>query len=254
MNPDFLLFANRLADISGERIRRYFRKAHGLQLKADLSPVTLADREAESLLREAILKRYLDHGILGEEHGAHKPDAEYVWVLDPVDGTRAFIAGVATFGTLIALAHKGEPVLGLIDQPITRERWTGGKNVPSRLNGEFIATRRCESLNEALLSTTSPDLFAPAEQEAFRRVQAKVKHTLYGKDCYAYAMLASGHIDLVIEAGLKPHDFCALAPVIANAGGVMTGWDGAPLTLHSDGRVIAAATPALHREAMEMLK
>ncbi len=243
----FLPFAHALADKAGDVIRPYFRAKLTVETKADDSEVTRADREGEAAMREMIRAQYPTHGIWGEEYGKENADAEYVWLLDPVDGTRSFIAGFPTFGTLIALVHRGVPVLGIIDQPVLRERWEGfGTRNPE-------PETRKQALADALLSTTSPDLFSKEDAEKFRRVQTKVKTTVYGYDCYAYAQLASGHVDLVIEAGLKPHDFCAIAPVVAAAGGCLTDWQGNPVTLASDGHVLAAATGRLHREALAHL-
>ncbi|MGH6967886.1 MAG: histidinol-phosphatase, partial [Stellaceae bacterium] len=234
-------------------IRRYFRSGVAVESKADDTPVTAADREAEAEMRALIEARFPDHGVLGEEHGRTRPEAEYVWVIDPIDGTKAFISGVPLFGTLIALTFKGMPVLGVIDQPILRERWFGVDGRKTTLNGKPIATRACSALGGATLFATSPDMFAGADAQAFARVRGAVKLARYGADCYAYGLLAAGFVDLVIEAGLKPYDYCALVPVIEGAGGEMSDWAGEALSLRSDGRVIAAGDPALAAAARATL-
>jgi inositol-phosphate phosphatase/L-galactose 1-phosphate phosphatase/histidinol-phosphatase len=240
-----IAFANELADAAGEIVRGYFRRGVAVDDKPDTSPVTIADREAESALRALIGQRFRDHGILGEEHGALRVDAEYVWVLDPIDGTKSFISGVPLFGTLIALAERGVPVLGVIDQPISRERWIGARGHRSTLNGAPISTRACPALASATLFATSPDMFKAADAEGFQRLKSAVKLARFGGDCYAYGLLAAGFVDLVVEAGLKPYDYAALVPVITGAGGSMTDWRGRPLDLTSAGHVLACGDPRL---------
>jgi inositol-phosphate phosphatase/L-galactose 1-phosphate phosphatase/histidinol-phosphatase len=204
-------------------------------------------------MRNLIEDAYPDHGIIGEEHGTVRTESTMVWVLDPIDGTRSFIAGKPIFGTLIALLSDGEPFLGIIDQPVLGERWVGAWGQHSSFNGEEINTRDCGDLAHAILNTTGPELFDDADSEAFNRLGDKVHNTLYGGDCYAYGLLANGFIDLVVEAQLKPYDFCALIPVVTGAGGAMTDWQGEKLTLESDGRVIAAGDKALHASALKVL-
>jgi inositol-phosphate phosphatase / L-galactose 1-phosphate phosphatase / histidinol-phosphatase len=248
-----LALAETLADAAGEIIRGYFRKKIGVQQKSDRTPVTIADRAAEKVMRRLIEIAFPQHGIFGEEFGKQNADADYVWVLDPIDGTKSFITGVPTFGTLISLAYRGQPVLGIIDQPIARERWVGAIGRKSTFNGKTIKTRACGTLAEATLSTTSPDLFRKAELAAFERLRRRVKLTRYGNDCYAYALVASGFIDLVVEADLKPYDFCALVPVIEGAGGSLTDWRGHALDFGSDGRVVASGDKTLARKALRVL-
>jgi inositol-phosphate phosphatase/L-galactose 1-phosphate phosphatase/histidinol-phosphatase len=245
--------AERLADAAGEVARRYFRQPLAVDTKPDQTPVTIADREAEAAMRALIEARFPNDGIRGEEHGAVRAGAARVWVLDPIDGTKSFIAGIPLFGTLIALVENGVPVLGIIDQPISHERWLGVAGQPTQKNGAPVRTRRCPALGDALLYATAPEMFGAENGAAFTRLQGPVKATRFGADCYAYAQLASGFIDLVVEADLKPYDYCALAPVIAGAGGVITDWQGAPLGLKSDGRVIAAGDPALAPQARAVL-
>jgi inositol-phosphate phosphatase/L-galactose 1-phosphate phosphatase/histidinol-phosphatase len=251
---DLLPFAGRLADVAGEVIRRYYRMPVAVESKPDASPVTIADREAELAMREVIRARYPEHGIEGEEFGAEREDAEFVWHLDPIDGTKSFIIGRPLFGTLIGLSHRGQPLLGLIDQCISGERWIGVMSGGTSWNGEAIRVRPCPNLGDAVLGTTSPLMFAAgAEQGAFTRVQEAVRYPLFGGDCYTYGLLAMGFVDLVIETDLDAHDFMALVPVVEGAGGIMTDWRGRPLHAGSDGRVIAAGDRCLHAGACALL-
>jgi inositol-phosphate phosphatase/L-galactose 1-phosphate phosphatase/histidinol-phosphatase len=238
--PEFLALAHELADAAGKIALRYFRHKITVDHKPDLTPVTIADREAEAAMRDLIAARCPSHGIIGEEHGRVREAAEFVWVLDPIDGTKNFISGIPLFGILIGLAQAGRPVLGVIEQPVLRERWIGATGAASTLNGAAVRTRACAALSEATLFSTSPDMFAGADADRFARLKSQVRLARYGADCYAYAQLASGFIDLVVERDLKPYDFCALVPVIAGAGGAIVDWAGQPLTLASDGRVIAS--------------
>jgi inositol-phosphate phosphatase/L-galactose 1-phosphate phosphatase/histidinol-phosphatase len=244
--------AHWLADAAGAIARRYFQQPVGVDTKPDRTPVTVADREAEATMRAAIEQRFPEDGILGEEFGAVRADAPRVWVLDPIDGTVSFIAGIPLFGILIALVNDGTPALGIIDQPISRERWLGAAGQATTRNRVPVRSRSCSAMDAASLYATSPDMFG-ADEPAFARLKATVKTTRFGADCYAYAQLASGFIDLVVEAGLKPYDYCALAPVITGAGGSITDWQGNALGLRSDGRVIAAGDPVLAAQARALL-
>jgi histidinol phosphatase-like enzyme (inositol monophosphatase family) len=245
--------AERLAAASGDVIRRYFRTPVGVDQKADDSPVTIADREAEQAIREILVRERPEDGIHGEEHGIERPDAEYLWVLDPIDGTKAFITGRPLFGTLIALLHRGRPVLGLIDQPVTGDRWLGVAGRPTLFNGKVAKTRPCPRLPDALLNVTSPDMFAADEFARFDRLRREVRITTYGGDCYGYGLVAAGFVDLVVEAGLKLYDFAALVPIVEGAGGRMTDWQGAALGPGSEGRVIASGDAAVHDAALALL-
>jgi inositol-phosphate phosphatase/L-galactose 1-phosphate phosphatase/histidinol-phosphatase len=253
VNATHLAFADRLADAAGAVARRYFRSAITVDDKADTSPVTIADREAEAAMRTLIAAEYPAHGILGEEHGSERTDAEFVWVLDPIDGTKSFISGVPLFGTLIALLHQGRPVLGVIDQPISRERWHGLAGQPSTFNRQPIRTRPCDALAKATLFAGAPEQFRGADAEAAMRLIGGAKLTRYNGDCYAYGLLAAGFIDGVCEVGLKPYDFCAVIPVIEGAGGIITDWDGSALGLGSRGHVIAAGDKRSHAAAVRVL-
>ncbi|WP_029008621.1 histidinol-phosphatase [Azospirillum halopraeferens] len=246
--------AQRLADAGAAVIRRYFRTPVAVDDKEDRSPVTVADREAERMIRTIIEAQRPDDGIFGEEFGTRNLDAEYVWVIDPIDGTKSFIVGRPIFGSLIALLRNGTPVLGIIDQPIVGDRWIGVAGRPTTHNGQPAKVRPCPGgLAAAMVGTTGPDLFPGDTLAAFRRAAGAAKVTVYGGDCYTYGLLASGYYDLVVEAGLKLYDFAALVPVVTGAGGVMTDWDGRPLDRTSDGRVIAAGDPRTHREALAAL-
>ena len=249
----FIDLAERLADASGAIVRRYFRTTLEVEDKPDKSPVTVADREAETAIRELIEEAFPDHGIVGEEYGAVRADAKYVWVLDPIDGTKSFITGKPLFGTLIGLLHEGAAVLGLIDQPVLGERWLGARGRPTTLNGRPVHVRPCEELGRAALYATSPHMFEGADKQAFARVRDAVKLSLYGADCYAYGLLACGFADLVVEASLAVYDYCGVVAVIEGAGGVITDWTGAPLGLGSDGRVVAAGDRRSHERALELL-
>jgi histidinol phosphatase-like enzyme (inositol monophosphatase family) len=251
---DFLPFAHRLADAAGEIIRRYWRKPITVEQKPDDSPVTVADREAEQALRRLIRDAYPEHGIVGEEYGVESGEAELVWCLDPIDGTKSFITGRPLFGTLISLLHAGRPILGIIDQCVLRERWVGVRGQPSLHDGQPIRVRACPSVDRAVLFVTTLQMFKTAEDRAaFGRVHDAVQLPMYGGDCYAYGLLAMGFADLVVEAGLDDHDFMALVPVIEGAGGIMTDWQGRALGRGSAGRVIAAGDPRIHAEVLELL-
>ena len=249
----FLTLAAALADAAGAAVRPYFRQPLAVDDKPDSSPVTVADRAAEHAMREMIADRFPEHGIIGEEFGREREAAEFVWVLDPIDGTKSFISGVPLFGTLIALAQRGRPVLGIIDQPVSHERWVGAAGRPTTFNGAAVRCRPCSSLATATVFSTSPDMFTGADAAAHARLAAAAKLVRYGADCYAYGLLALGFIDLVVEASLKPYDFSAMLPIVEGAGGVATDWSGAPLTLASDGRVVVAGDPRAHRAALAAL-
>jgi myo-inositol-1(or 4)-monophosphatase len=254
---DFAAFVDELASVSGETIRPFFRTALGVENKSEaggFDPVTAADRAAEVAMRTLIKKTFPAHGIVGEELGNEQPDAEYVWVLDPIDGTKSFICGLPAWGTLIALTRRGEPIYGMMHQPFTREHFTGD-GAAARYRGpagdRALRARPCAALSDAVLLTTSPLLMREADRDRFRRVEQAVRLSRYGGDCYAYCMLAAGHVDLVIETELKPYDVLALIPIIEGAGGVVTTWDnGRP---NDGGRIIAAGDRRLHAQAMELL-
>lgn len=248
----FIDLAHRLADAAGEVIKPLFRQKIDVIGKADDSPVTIADRNAELIMRTLIEEAFPEHGIFGEEHGSVRTDAEYVWVLDPIDGTHSFISGSPTFGCLIGLTRNGIPILGLLDQVISGERWLG-VNGSSSLNGTPISTRSCPEIAEASLFAWGAELLEDDHGAQFRRLHAAVKRTRFGYDCYAYGLLSLGFVDVVADCDMKPYDYCGLVPIVQNAGGTITDWDGQPLTLHTPGLVLACGDPALHDQIVKLL-
>lgn len=252
----FLKVAEQAAAAAGAVIRPLFRSALLVEAKGDASPVTEADRAAERAMRDLITAQLPDHGIWGEEYGPERVDAEWLWVLDPIDGTRAFLTGRPLFGTLIALLHRGVPVLGLIDQPVTGERWTGVAGEATRFTSPMGGTPRCRPcarMAEAELSCTAPDLFAPGDDRRFEALRRAARRVTWGGDCYGYGLVALGLVDVVAESGLKPWDWAALVPVIEGAGGCVTDWAGAPLRLGAEGHVLALGDPTLKAEAVRLL-
>ena len=254
VSSDDIALAHRLADAAGAAIRPYYRTAHGVEAKRDASPVTLADRAAETAIRAILEAERPNDGIIGEEFGSVREDAARIWVIDPIDGTRSFIAGRPIFGTLIALLEQALPVLGVIDQPVLRERWVGAHGHPTRFNESLATTRSCAAIAQAHLATSGPTYFTPAQYKPFDAIARQSAHISWGGDCYNYALIASGHLDLVIEAGLKLHDFAALVPVVEGAGGAMRDWHGAPLSAASDGHVIACGDATLIDAVVAALK
>jgi myo-inositol-1(or 4)-monophosphatase len=255
---DFGSFVEELAAKSGEVILPFFRTSLSIDNKSTIGrfdPVTAADRAAEAAMRALIRKAFPAHGIVGEEYGSENAGAEYVWMLDPIDGTKSFICGMPAWGTLIALTRSGEPIFGMMHQPFLRESFSGDGEAASYRGpaGERqLAVRACGALDDAVLFTTSPLLMAEEDRGAFGRVEERVRLSRYGGDCYAYCMLAAGHIDLVIETELKPHDIVPLVPIITGAGGVLTTWEGgSPLP---GGRIVAAGDRAVHAAALKLLQ
>ncbi len=255
MNLDAeLALAHRLADAAGAEIRPHFRAVEA-ERKGDASPVTVADRAAEEAMRAILEAERPADGIVGEEFGTRNEASARQWVLDPIDGTTGFLAGRPIFGTLIALLADGFPVIGVIDQPILGERWVGVAGRPTTLNDRPVTARPCPRLSDAVIATTGPHYFSAGEGQRFMALAGETDHKrmVMGGDCYNYAMLASGHLDMVVEAGLKLHDFAALVPVVEGAGGVMADWDGHPLHAGSDGRVIALGDAARLEDVVEAL-
>lgn len=250
-----IALANRLADAARAAIRPLFRSPIGGERKADRTPVTEADRAAEQAMRALIEAEFPGDAIHGEEFGASNGRSGRTWVLDPIDGTTAFMAGRPIFGTLIALVQEGWPVLGLIDQAILSERWLGVTGQPTLFNGQPVRTRPCPSLAEVTLATTGPHYFDDHQGQHFMALAARTDHKrmVMGGDCYNYAMLASGHLDVVCEANLKLHDYAALIPVVEGAGGMMCDWNGDPLHAASDGHVLALGDPARLEDVVEAL-
>jgi myo-inositol-1(or 4)-monophosphatase len=253
---DFASFVDQLASVSGDTILPFFRTALAVENKksAGFDPVTAADRAAENAMRALIRTTFPGHGIIGEEYGSERTDAEYVWVLDPIDGTKSFIAGMPAWGTLIGLMRFGEPVFGMMHQPFIGERFSGDGAAASYrgpASKRELRVRECAALSEALLFTTSPLLMNKKDRAAFGRVEDKVKLSRYGGDCYGYCMLAAGQIDLVIETEIKPHDIIPLIPIITGAGGTVTTWEGGPA--QAGGRVVVAGDKHVHSAALELL-
>jgi len=254
---DFGSFVEQLAAKSGEVILPFFRTSLSIDNKGGpgrFDPVTAADRAAEAAMRTLIREAFPAHGIVGEEYGSERPDAEYVWVLDPIDGTKSFICGMPAWGTLIGLTRFAKPVFGMMHQPFLRESFTGDGEA-SRYRGPAgdreLSVRACAALEDAVLFTTSPLLMPREDRAAFRRVEERARLSRYGGDCYAYCMLAAGHLDLVIETELKPHDVVPLVPIIAGAGGLLTSWDGGSAL--SGGRIVAAGDRRLHAAVLQIL-
>jgi myo-inositol-1(or 4)-monophosphatase len=255
---DFEAFVDELATLSGTAIMPFFRTALGVVDKSggtNFDPVTEADRAAEAAIRHRIRAQFPSHGVMGEEYGAERLDAEFVWVLDPIDGTKSFISGMPGWGTLIGLLRNGQPCYGMMHQPFTKERFSGdGGSARYRGPGgeRALRTRACANLSEAILYTTTPRLMPEAERRAFHAIEETVKLSRYGGDCYAYCMLAAGFVDVVIEAGLQPHDIVALIPIVEGAGGIVTTWDGAPA--QHGGRIVASGDARLHEATLAGLR
>lgn len=251
---EYQAFAEQLAEVSATAIHPYFRRYLPVEDKGGrlFDPVTIADKAAERAMRELITVKYPTHGILGEEESAVVGSEEITWVLDPIDGTRSFITGLPLWGTLIALNDGQRPVLGVMNQPFTNERYVGSPT-GAWCNGSPLRTRPCKSLASASLMCTTPDMFDTSERrQAFEAVANQAQLVRYGGDCYAYCMLASGFVDVIVEASLQPYDVQALIPIIEGAGGIITSWDGS--TAQNGGTVLACGDPVLHAQVIEQLR
>lgn len=247
--------ANAMADAVRPVIRRHFRTRIAVDAKDDASPVTVADREAEQTMRDMIAARFPSHGIRGEEFGLHQPHSEFVWVLDPIDGTKSFVSGSLAFGTQIALLHHGLPVLGLIDQPITGERWLGRAGEPTLFNGASVKTSDTARLAEVVLYTSAPDHFGTAQRARYDRLAGQVRFSRASHDCYAAGLLALGTVDLLVEGNVHDYDILPQLPIIQGAGGIVTDWEGRPLTDAAlFDTVLMAANPQLHAKALAALR
>ncbi len=246
-----LAFAHELADAARPLARAYFRSLTAIEHKSDRTPVTNADREIEAALRARIRSAFPDHGILGEEEGAERADAEWLWVLDPIDGTKSFAIGSPLFGTLIGLMHRGRPVLGVLEASGLGERWAAATGIGASHQGRTIRVRPRRPLAEAVLCCTTPHRLV--DEPGWRALRQRVLWTSYGGDCCAYAFLAMGGADLLVDHELKTHDWCALAPIVIEAGGVMVDWDGGALHLRSGGSVVAATCRELAEEALAIV-
>ena len=245
--------AEKLADAARDVAMRYFRQPLDIDAKPDGSPVTIADKQAEDAMRALIGDAFPDHGIIGEERAGKNEDAEYVWVLDPIDGTQSFVTGKPLFGTLIGLLKDGKPILGVIDMPALRERWTGAIDRPTLFNGDPVAVRTCGGVDKAWLYATSPHMFEDADFPAFERLRKASWRAIYGAECMAYGLLANGLIDIVCEGTMDLHDYAPMVPIIEGAGGVITDWRGSALGRGGDGTVLAAGDAAIHAAALELL-
>lgn len=250
---EFLTFANRLADADATVLRRYFRSGIAADSKPDESPVTRADTEAEQAVRDLIETTFPDHGIHGEEFATVRGDAEWVWLIDPLDGTKSFLKGKPTFGALIALAHHGRYVLGVIDQPITGDRWLGADGHGTVHNGHPVRTRPCADLDQAILAACGVDAQTEADEPKISPLRQRARWLMYGLECFAYGMMANGTLDLVLEAELGIDDIAALEPVVRNAGGILTDLKGGPVDITYTGRTLAAGDPRLHEQAIRLL-
>ena len=252
----FIAGAEAAADVAGAVVRPFFRAPVAVDAKSDRSPVTIADRSAEQAMRAVLAERFPDHGIIGEEYGQDRADARYRWVLDPIDGTRAFVSGRPTFGTLIALMDGPTPIIGLIDQPISRERWIGATGRRTIFRGSYggrAGCRPCPTLADAELSCTSPEMLGP-DMPRWQRLAAAVSRNYWGGDCYAMGLLALGQIDVIAESTMHLWDWAALVPVIEGAGGKVTDWSGQVLRPDGDGRVLAIGDPALLPQVVALLQ
>ena len=257
MNPkidEFISFANYISDESAKIIKQYFRKPLNITNKDDESPVTIADKNTELVIRKLISLQYPNHGILGEEFEDKDKESEYLWVIDPIDGTRSFIAGHKDFGTLIALLHNKKPIIGIINCPMHEERWLGIQGRQSTMNGEVINTSNKCTLDQSYLCSTGLYMFENDEfKKGFEKIINITRYHRYGGDCYNYGMLASGYIDIVIENMLKTHDYMALIPIIEGAGGKITDKFGKKINLDSDGSVIVSANEKLHKQLIDII-
>lgn len=256
-------FAHDLADIATEISKKYYRQENGEIEKNDESPVTLADREIEEKIRQKIIKNFPNHGIIGEEFGVENEESEWKWIIDPIDGTSSFIIGRPTFGNLIALTYQNHPILGIVNQPISGERWLGiddaALNSGAWLNGERILARKTSSVSEAIISTTSPFFFDENDRKKFEKLCKMAKYqkyggVIYGGDCYSYALLASGFIDIIVEPNLQIYDYAALIPIIKMAGGFVGDYENYDLELKSDLKFMACANKKLFDQAFAVMK
>jgi len=247
-------FSHKVADAVGEVHRKYYRQPVSTEYKEDTSPVTQVDKESEALMRDMVMRQFPQHGILGEEYPPHQPDAEFVWVIDPVDGTKYFMTGHPMFALLLGLAHKGEFVLGVIDQAISQERWIGADGYGSFLNGQAISTRKCSSLDKAILARAGYEWHTEGRDHYIDKVWKASHWAQWGVSPYDYGLLSAGHIDVVMTAGPLVHDFAALGPIINNAGGRVTDWYGNKLTLDSPNHVLAVGDPELMPEIFRLLE
>ena len=247
----FMDFAEELARAGRSVIRAALNAPFETEIKEDQSPVTEVDKAVEDKIRALISDRYPDHGVLGEERADTNPEAEFKWVIDPIDGTLPFLAGIPVFGTLIALVHGDEPVIGIIDMPVTSDRWVGCKGAATTRNGKVVRTRACDRLTNALMASSNPNFWSAQDRPALERLTAATRWGVYGGSCLAHAQIASARVDLGVEVGYDIHDYLALVPVISGAGGVITDWNGVHLTTGSGDRFISAGDERIHHQALK---
>lgn len=250
----WLAFADLMVAESGSILRDAASVRPDVEVKPDRSFVTALDARIERRLREMIADRFPRHGIIGEEDEPINPDAEFVWVLDPIDGTAAFIAGMPVYGTLISLMRDGVPILGVIDHPVTGDRWIGFEGRSTTHNGAPCRTRACGGLAEAIISASNPDFFDDEERPALDAMRAATAWRIWGGACMSYGLLASGRTDAAIDTRLKLWDFAPFRPILEGAGGIITDWEGAPITQQTGKRILAAGDPARHRDALRLVE
>lgn len=241
-----------ITDIAAKTAMRYFRQSPDITVKQDLSPVTIADMETEKVIRDGIARHFAGEPIFGEEFG-REGDTDTTWIIDPIDGTRSFIGGVPLFGMLLGFLERGVPSLGIIRMPALGEVYAGAKGVPATCNGAPIRVSSCTSLNDARIYLNEGDKLAVQEPVVFSRLVRAGGLRRMGADCYPHALVAAGTMDAVVDFDLQPYDYLPVSAVVEAAGGIMTDWQGAPLTLNSDGRTLTAATPELHRELLNLV-
>lgn len=250
---EYVSFAHTLADESEKILMRYFRSKINIQSKKDNTPVTVADTESESLIRNLIARKYPKHGILGEEYENNYNNEEFTWVIDPIDGTRSFIAGHKDFGTLISLLHNKKPIIGIINCPAHNERWIGVKNKKTKMNNDFVKTSLIQNIEDSYLFTSGIYFEEPLLKKGYEKIKNKTRYYRLGGDCYMYGMLASGFIDIVVEDTLKAHDYMALVNVIEGAGGRITDKFGKAVTIESDGSLIASCNSIIHDKLITLI-
>ncbi len=258
INQELINFANHLADLSSNIAHKYFRKEINEQKKHDDSPVTIADQEIEGILRKEISKKYPKHGIIAEEYKDINLDADFKWVIDPIDGTSSFIIGKPVFTTLISLTYKNKPILGLINQPINNERWLGIKDRKTIFNDSEVSVRKSGLVENSVLCTTSPVFFKGKNLEIFNKITAKTLYqeyggVFYGGDSYLFGLMASGLMDIIIDTGLKNYDYCALIPIINGAGGIITDWQGKEVDINSSGQILACGDKKVHDQLLKII-
>ena len=255
MYKEYAVFAKDLAFSAGKEILPFFRKQITIEDKLDTSPVTFADKNAEKIMRRMIKEKYPQHGIVGEEYGIENENAEFVWVLDPIDGTKSFITGSPLFGTLVALLHNQVPVVGVIYQPFSKECWCGIKGYKSVYNGKIIKTRQCQFVEKASLFSTADRLMFKNKKDlsSFEKLNQNVYVSRFSADCYAYGLLSMGCADIICEADMKLYDYAALIPIVEGAGGGIFNWKGECLSVHGDGHILALGDKILLPKVIELL-